>query len=293
LRLDKASSEPVADHIYLAEQVFQEADEFDVVHSHIDYLAFPLLRRMKTPHLTTLHGRLDITNLANLFHEFRDEPLVSISRNQRLPLSSANWLGTVHHGLPENLYRPRLRAGDYLAFLGRVSPEKRLDHAIQIARRAGLPLKIAAKVDTKDQEFFDARIKPHIDGRNIEFIGEIGENQKGDFLGNALALLFPIDWPEPFGLVMIEAMACGTPVIARSRGSVPEIIKHGVNGFLIKDLESAVQAVNDIPQISRKKCREVFEERFTSTRMARNYLTVYEKLIRVAPVPELSADEVQ
>ena len=293
LRLDKDSSEPVADHIYLAEQVFQESDEFDVVHSHIDYLAFPLLRRMRTPHVSTLHGRLDIANLTNLFREFRDEPLVSISRNQRLPLVGVNWMATVHHGLPESLYRPRLHAAGYLAFLGRVSPEKRLDHAIQIARRAGLPLKIAAKVDKKDQEFFDARIKPHIDGRNVEFIGEIGEKQKGDFLGNAIALLFPIDWPEPFGLVMIEAMACGTPVIARSRGSVPEIIRHGVNGFLVKDLEGAVQAIKDVPQISRQKCREVFEERFTSTRMARDYLAVYEQLIRVGPVRELSANEVQ
>lgn len=293
LRLDKSSSEPVADHIYLAERVFQEAEEFDVVHSHIDYLAFPLLRRMKTPHVTTLHGRLDISNLANLFDEFCDEPVISISKNQRLPLLNANWVATVHHGLPLELYRPQFGTGDYLAFLGRVSPEKRLDHAIQIARCAGLPLKIAAKVDNKDQEFFEARIKPHIDGRNIEFIGEIGELEKEDFLGNALALLFPIDWPEPFGLVMIEAMACGTPVIARSRGSVPEIIRHGVNGFLIKDIEGAVQAVKDIEQISRRKCRQEFEKKFNATRMAKDYLAVYEQLIRASPRPFLGADVLQ
>lgn len=290
LRLDKTSSEPVADHIYLAERVFQEAEEFDVVHSHIDYLAFPLLRRMRTPHVSTLHGRLDIANLTNLFDEFRDEPVVSISENQRLPLLNANWVATVHHGLPLHRYQARLGRGDYLAFLGRVSPEKRLDHAIQIARRAGLPLKIAAKVDKKDQEFFEAKIKPHIDGRNIEFIGEIGEVEKQDFLANALALLFPIDWPEPFGLVMIEAMACGTPIIARSRGSVPEIIRHGVNGFLVKDIEGAVQAVKDIEQISRPKCREAFEKRFNATRMAKDYLEVYEQLIRVSPRPLLGAD---
>jgi len=293
LRLDKTSSEPVADHIYLAERVFQEAEEFDVVHSHIDYLAFPLLRRMRTPHVSTLHGRLDIPNLTNLFDEFRDEPVVSISKNQRLPLMNANWVETVHHGLPLHRYQPRLGTGDYLAFLGRVSPEKRLDHAIQSARRAGLPLKIAAKVDTKDQEFFEARIKPHIDGRSVEFIGEIGELEKQDFLANALALLFPIDWPEPFGLVMIEAMACGTPIIARSRGSVPEIIRHGDNGFLVKDIEGAVQAVKDIEQISRRQCREAFEKRFNATRMAKDYLEVYEQLIRVSPKPLLAADVLQ
>ena len=283
LRLSKSCSEPHAEHVYLAERVFQESAQFDLVHSHIDYLAFPLLRRMQTPHVTTLHGRLDIPNLRSLFGEFNDEPVISISNYQRRPLPGASWQGTVYHGLPTDLYRFHDRPGNYLAFLGRVSQEKRLDFAIQIARRSGLLLKIAAKVDKADQKYFDAVIKPLLQQDGIEFIGEIGESEKNDFLGNALALLFPIDWPEPFGLVMIEALACGTPVIARACGSVPEIIEQGVTGFIIDNLEQAISAVERLSSVSRKRCRQSFEERFTATRMATDYTAIYTQLLRTSP----------
>jgi glycosyltransferase involved in cell wall biosynthesis len=279
LRLDKQSVDPVADHVYLAEQVYQECGRYDVVHSHIDYLAYPLLRRMRTANLTTLHGRLDIPNLSNLYREFSDAQVVSISNYQRLPLSWANWLGTVYHGLPEELYTFREAPGRYLAFLGRISPEKRVDTAIEIAKQAGLPIKIAAKVDKVDREYFETLIKPLLDHPGIEYVGEIGEAEKDEFLGNAAALLFPIDWPEPFGLVMIEALACGTPVIARLHGAVPEVLEQGLTGFVIKDIPGAVQAVKRIPRLSRKKCRQVFEERFTATRMAKDYLAIYQRLI--------------
>ncbi|HTV38984.1 MAG TPA: glycosyltransferase family 4 protein [Candidatus Sulfotelmatobacter sp.] len=278
LRLDASSIDPHADHVLLAEKVLQESGEFDIVHSHIDYAAYPLLRRMETPRVTTLHGRLDIPNLQSLYHEFDDEPLISVSNRQRLPLSWANWQATVYHGVPEKLYRLNETPGRYLAFLGRISPEKRVDDAIEIARRARIPLKIAAKVDKTDREYFEMVIKPLLhDG--VEFIGEIGELEKNEFLGNALALLFMIDWPEPFGLAMIESLACGTPVIARSRGSVPEILEHGATGFVIESLDEAERAIRQLGQLSRKHCRKMFEERFSAIRMASNYLTVYEKII--------------
>ena len=281
LRLDASSIDAHADHVLLAEKVLQESGEFDIVHSHIDFAAFPLLRRMETPHITTLHGRLDIPNLQNLYREFDDEPLISISNRQRLPLSWANWQDTVHHGVPEKLYRLNETPGRYLAFLGRISPEKRVDDAIEVARRAGIQLKIAAKVDKADREYFETVIKPLLhDG--VEFIGEIGELEKNDFLGNALALVFMIDWPEPFGLAMIESLACGTPIIARSRGSVPEIIEHGVTGFVVENLDEAGQAIRQLNQLSRKHCRKTFEERFSAIRMAANYLAVYKKLIATA-----------
>jgi len=280
LRLDKDSVEPVADHVYLAERIFQDADEFELIHSHIDYVPMPLLRRMTTPHVTTLHGRQDIPNLRNLYREFNEEPLISISDHQRLPLWWANWQGTVYHGLPEDLYSFRQKPGRYLAFLGRISPEKRVDDAIRIARRAGLPLKIAAKVDKVDRNYFEAEIKPLLQGSDVEFVGEIGEDGKEEFLGEALALLFPIDWPEPFGLVMIEALACGTPVIARRRGSVPEIVEDGETGFVIESIGQAVKAVGEISRLSRKRCRQAFEERFTARRMASDYLAIYEQLVR-------------
>ncbi|MDB6067596.1 MAG: glycosyl transferase [Pedosphaera sp.] len=292
LRLDRSSVDPVMDHVYLAERVFQEAGEFDVVHSHIDYIGFPLWRRMGTPHVTTLHGRLDISNLGNLFHEFSDEPVIAISNHQRLPLPGANWRATVYHGLPENLYTLHERLGTYLAFIGRMSPEKRVDQAIQIARQAGLPLKIAAKIGERDREYFETIIKPLLNGKDIEFVGEIGEAEKDEFLGNAFALLFPIDWPEPFGLVLIEAMACGTPVIACSRGAVPEIIEHGTTGFVTRNIEEAFRALDGIPRLSRRRCRQAFEERFTATRMAGDYVAVYEQLVRARPMPELSAEVV-
>ncbi len=290
LRLDKHSVDPVADHVLLVERVFQDAGEFDIVHSHIGHLGFPLWRRMNAPRLTTLHGRLDIPNLYSLFNEFSDEPVVSISNHQRLPLAEANWLETVYHGLPDDLYEFREEPGDYLAFLGRISPEKRVDRAIEIARRSGLPLKIAAKVDKVDVEYFDTTIRPLLDQPDIEFIGEIGEADKNDFLGHAMALLFPIDWPEPFGLVMIEALACGTPVIAFARGSVPEIIEDGTSGFVVKDVDEAVQALERLPQLSRQECRRMFEARFTATRMALDYVTLYEQLGRGKPLTELSAE---
>jgi glycosyltransferase involved in cell wall biosynthesis len=235
---------------------------------------------MPTPHVTTLHGRLDIPNFRNLFHEFCNEPVISISNNQRLPHPGINWQATVHHGLPESLYSLHEKPGNYLAFVGRVSPEKRLDNAIEIARRSGLPLKVAAKVGEQDREYFERTIKPLLDQDGVAFFGEIGEGDKEEFLGNAFALLFPIDWPEPFGLVVIEAMACGTPVIARNCGSIPEIIEHGTSGFVVNDVEEAVQAVEKIPRLSRKRCRRAFEERFTAARMAGDYLAVYEQLIQ-------------
>lgn len=281
LRLDNSCMDPNADHILLAEKIFQESGEFDIVHSHIDYLAFSLLRRMETPRLTTLHGRLDLPELQNLYREFNDEPVVSISDRQRFPLSWANWQATVYHGVPEKLYTFHEKPGDYLAYIGRIHPEKRVDDAIKIAKRIGLPLKIAAKVDKADHEYFGAVIKPLLhDG--VEFIGEIGELEKNDFLGNALALLFVIDWPEPFGLAMIESLACGTPVIARARGSVPEVINDGITGFIVEDTAEAEKAIHEIPRLKRKNCRKIFEERFSATRMARNYVEVYEQLIRAA-----------
>jgi glycosyltransferase involved in cell wall biosynthesis len=273
----------MADHVFLTEQVFEEAVNFDFIHSHIDYIGFPLFSRMKTPHATTLHGRLDFPGLQNLFHHYSEEPVISISNAQRAPLPQANWQRTVYHGLPESLYTLRETPGRYLAFIGRMSPEKRVDHAIEIARRAGLPLKIAAKIDETNEKFFENSVKPLLNQGDIEFIGEIGEADKNDFLGNALALLFPIDWPEPFGMVMIEALACGTPVIARARGSVPEVIDHGKTGFVIEDLDDAVQAVAAVAQLSRSLCRKVFEERFSATRMATDYLAAYEELIRAQP----------
>jgi len=280
LRLDKYSVDPNADHVLLAEKVFQDSSQFDIIHSHIDYGPFPLWRRLRTAHVTTLHGRLNIPNLQNLYREFINEPVISISDHQRLPLSRINWQATVHHGLPKNQYSFHDKPGKYLAFLGRISPEKCIEDAIEVSRRAGIPLKIAAKVDKVDREYFETIIKPLLHG-GVEFIGEINEREKDIFLGNALALLFMIDWPEPFGLAMIESLACGTPVIARKRGSVPEVIEHGTTGFIVETIDEAQKAILELPQLNRKRCREVFEERFTALCMAQNYEATYEKLIRV------------
>jgi glycosyltransferase involved in cell wall biosynthesis len=290
LRLDPRSIDPVADHVKMMEQVHRAHEDFDVVHSHIDYIGFPYLRRMRTANLTTLHGRLDISNLQPLYDEFVDIPVISISDAQRGPLPKARWRATVYHGLPERLYRLNEAQGAYLAFLGRISPEKRVDTAIHIARRVGMPLKIAAKVDKADTLYFERTIRPLIDGRNVEFIGEIGEKDKGDFLGNALALLFPIEWPEPFGLVMIEAMACGTPVIAFPNGAVPEVMQPGVTGFVVKDVENAAKAVEKVRQLDRKRCREVFETNFTATRMAENYLAAYTRELEETSTSGLPTD---
>lgn len=279
LRLDKSSVDPVADHIYLSEKVFQDAGNFDIIHSHIDYIAYSLLRRIRKPHLTTLHGRLDIPNLASIYQEFCDIPVVSISDYQRLPFHEANWQGTVYHGLPQDLYDYGDGAGEYLAFLGRISPEKRVDIAIEIARCTGMRIKIAAKLDNVDKEYFEQVIKPLMRNDHVDFLGEIGDAEKNDFLGHATALLFPVDWPEPFGLVMIEALACGTPIIARAEGSVPEVVQEGITGYVIKNIKDGCEAVRRIGRISRKRCRKAFEEKFTSRIMAQNYLKVYSELI--------------
>jgi glycosyltransferase involved in cell wall biosynthesis len=260
--------------------VRRRADEFDVLHFHIDYYPFSLFSRQPTPHLTTMHGRLDLPELQPIFSAFNEVPVVSISDNQRMPLQ-ANWLSTVYHGLPENLLTPRsdIKPG-YLAFLGRISPEKRVDTAIRIAEKAGMPIKIAAKLDKADRAYYEEQIKPLMQLPHVEYIGEISESEKPEFLGGAHALLFPIDWPEPFGLVMIEAMACGTPVIAFKRGSVPEVVENGVSGFVVEDELSAVAAVNRLHTLSRDGVRKAFEQRFTSKVMASNYVTVYEELLR-------------
>ncbi len=279
LRLDKNAVDHIAHHILELEMVFQRIHEFDIVHYHIDYLHYPLSRRHNVPHVTTLHGRLDLADLENLYQEFTDMPVISISNAQREPLPHVRWVGTVYHGLPRDLYRFRPDHGKYLAFLGRISPEKRCDRAILIARALGMPLKIAAKVDRVDKEYFDTVIRPLMDSPLIEYIGEIGEGEKDEFLGNAYALLFPIDWPEPFGLVMIEAMACGTPVIAYRRGSVPEVMVDGVTGFVVTTLEEAIEATRNVADLDRRKIREVFEERFTVERMASDYLSIYQRLI--------------
>jgi glycosyltransferase involved in cell wall biosynthesis len=279
LRLDPDCVDPLAHHVLMIEEVFSRAEDFDVIHFHTDYLHFSYSRREKVSAVTTLHGRLDIPDLVPLYREFREVPLVSISDSQRKPLPWVNWVGTVHHGMAVNELALHEKKGEYLAFLGRVSPEKGVHHAIEIAIRAGMPLKIAAKVDRADREYFKEEIKALLDHPLIEFIGEIGNCQKASFLGNAAALLFPIAWPEPFGLVMIESMACGTPVIAYPCGSVPEIILDGVTGFVVPDVASAVSAVKQIDQIDRRVCREHFELNFSSERMAKDYLNIYQQLV--------------
>jgi glycosyltransferase involved in cell wall biosynthesis len=271
--------DPIAHHVRMLEMVHRQVRDFDVVHFHIDYLHFPLATRYPVAALTTLHGRLDIPDLFPLFQEFSNVNVVSISNAQRKPLSWANWRGTVYHGLPIGLYRFQEKPGAYLAFLGRISPEKRVDRAIQIARRTGMQLKIAAKVDAVDREYFEAKIRPLLNDPLIEFIGEIGEAEKNEFLGNALAVLFPIDWPEPFGLVIIEAMACGTPTIAYRNGSVPEILEDKKTGFIVHNLEDAVSAADRVRLLSRHVCRSVFERRFSASRMARDYLAIYKALL--------------
>jgi glycosyltransferase involved in cell wall biosynthesis len=279
LRLDPESVDHVAHHVLMLEMVAARAADFDLVHFHCDYLHYPISRRAVRRHVTTLHGRLDLPDLVPLYREFGDVPVVSISDAQRAPLPHANWRATVHHGLPLDLLRLQPEDGGYLAFLGRLSPEKRGDRAIEIARQAGLPLKVAAKVDDQDRDYFRQEIEPLLGEPGVEYVGEIGEAEKQEFLGGARALLFPIDWPEPFGLVMIEALACGTPVIAYARGSVPEVIEDGVTGFLVDDRGGAVAAVGRLDTLSRRRCREVFEERFSARRMARDYLGVYRGLL--------------
>jgi glycosyltransferase involved in cell wall biosynthesis len=279
LRLDERCVDQMAHHLVMLEHVFARAADFDIVHFHVDYMHFPLSRRDPITHVTTLHGRLDIPDLVPLYQEFREMPVISISNGQREPLPWANWRATVYHGLPADRYRFRAEPGSYLAFLGRISPEKRVDRAIEIAKQVGMPLKIAAKIDQVDKDYFESVISPLLRNSPVEFVGEIGDVEKDEFLGNAYGLLFPIDWPEPFGLVMIEAMACGTPVIAYRGGAVPELVEHGHNGFVVERLEDAVEAVRHLAQLSRKRCREVFEQRFTARRMAHDYVQQFERLI--------------
>jgi glycosyltransferase involved in cell wall biosynthesis len=283
LRLDKHCIDQLSHQVLMLEHVFQRAAEFDIAHFHVDYLHFPLSRREQLKHVTTLHGRLDIPDLVPLYHEFRDMPVVSISNCQRDPLPWANWQATVYHGVPADTYQFRAEPGSYLAFLGRISPEKRVDRAIKIARQVEIPLKIAGKVDRVDKDYFEGVIEPLLRDSLVEFVGEIGDGEKDEFLGHAYALLFPIDWPEPFGLVMIEAMACGTPVIAYRSGAVPEVMEEGHTGFIVEGVEDAVEAVRRVPELSRKRCREIFDQRFTTARMAQDYVHLYERLIRSKP----------
>ncbi len=275
LRFDTDLRDPAAPQMLLLETVFRQADQFDVLHFHLDYWPFSLFSRQRTPFLTTLHGRLDLPEFEPLYSHFPQVPLVSISDSQRRPLPKANFVRTIHHGLPETLLRPVPGKPRHLGFLGRIASDKGPDRAIRIARRAGIPLQMAAKVDRVDETYYREKIRPMLDGRHVELIGEIGDTDKSDFLSACVGVLFPIDWPEPFGLVMIEAMACGTPVIAFNRGSVPEVIEDGVTGFIVENEAQAVEAVARLPELSRTKIRQRFEQRFTAKRMARDYVELY------------------
>jgi glycosyltransferase involved in cell wall biosynthesis len=280
LRLDPSCYDPLAMHVIQLQEVLERRHQFDIVHFHTDYLHFPFTKNQINPNLTTLHGRLDIKELNMIYSKFVDQKVVSISYQQRKPVHHANWLGNIYHGLPEDLYNFDTGRKGYFAFLGRISPEKRPDRAIELAVKAQKPLKVAAKIDRNDLEYYNTEIRHLLEHPLVEFMGEISEQEKNKFLGEAECLLFPIDWPEPFGMVMIEAMACGTPVIAFENGSVREVIDQGVTGYIVHTMEEAYQAVNKIPYISRSKVREVFEKRFGSQRMANDYLELYSKLIR-------------
>jgi glycosyltransferase involved in cell wall biosynthesis len=270
----------LAGQILMLEEVVRHVDEFDILHFHIAQVHFPVVRRLSVPHVTTLHGRLDLPELVPVYSEFCEVPVVSISQAQRTPLPKAGWAGNVYHGLPPDLLPFRPEPGSYLAFLGRISPEKRVDRAIAIAIECGWPIRIAAKVDPADREYFEREIRGLLDHPLVDFIGEISDAQKGEFLGGARALLFPIDWPEPFGLVLIEALACGVPVVAFRGGSVDEIVEPGVTGFIVDNLDDAIAATKETDRIDRATCRAVFERRFSVSRMARDYVRVYEKVIR-------------
>lgn len=280
LRLDASVRDTIPYYMLMLDRVRQREDEFDVLHFHIDQFHFPLFRQISGHTVTTLHGRQDLPDLVPLYVGFDDMPLVSISNDQRRPMPNANFAATVYHGLPLGLHRPIVRPHrDYVAFLGRISPEKRPDRAISIARALGIPLKIAAKVDRADEAYFRTTIEPLLDGPGVEFIGEINEHQKTQFLGEAQALLFPVDWPEPFGLSMIEAMACGTPVLAFRCGSVPEIIEDGLTGAIVDTMEQAIVALPRVIALDRNKVRQRFEQRFSATRMANDYIDVYRDLL--------------
>ena len=278
LRLDPTVRDSVAPLLAMLEGVAQRARDFDIVHLHCDYLGYPVLRRTGVPFLATLHGRLDLPELRSLYRVFSDVPVVSISNSQRGPLPEAGFVATVYHGLPEQLLLPGNGSGGYLAFLGRISPEKAPDRAIRIAAQAGMQLKIAAKIDRVDRDYFKAEIEPLLAQPHVEFIGEIGEHEKAEFLGNAAGLLFPIAWQEPFGLVMIEAMACGTPIIALRNGSVPEVVDDGITGFIVDDEATAASAARQIHLLDRTLIRTIFEQRFTARRMAEDYMRIYQDL---------------
>ncbi len=287
-RLNGACANWLAAHLVMLEQLGRVAHHFDVVHFHVADLHLPLARRLPVAHVTTLHGRLDLPELVPLFQEYDDVPLVSISDAQRAPLPDASWIGTVHHGLPPDLLRFSPAAGGYLAFIGRISPEKRLDRAIEIARAVGWPLRVAAKVDRADVEYFESVIRPLLADPLVEFIGEIDEGAKSTFLGGARALLFPIDWPEPFGLVMIESLACGVPVVAFQRGSVAEVIDDGVTGFIVDSIEDAIAATRRVGTLDRRTCRSVFERRFSVSRMAADYVRLYEEAVGRSKAPRVA-----
>ena len=292
LRLDGAVRDPNALHMMMLERVYQRASDFDFLHFHLDYYPFSLFSRQSTPFVTTLHGRLDLPEHQPVFDTFSTVPVVSISNSQRRPVPQANWVRTVHHGLPARLLEPKPITPSYFAFLGRIAPEKGIDRAIRIAQHCDVPLKVAAKIDKVDQDYFVEQIEPMFKLGNVEFIGEINDKDKPEFLSGAIALLVPIDWPEPFGLVMIEAMACGTPIIAFNRGSVPEIVDDGVTGFVVEDINGAIGAVDRLGHLSREKIRRRFEERFTARRMAQDYLSVYRSLTdAIAPHLRLVADD--
>ena len=279
LRLDAGCRDSLAPHVVMLHDVCAAAAEFDVIHFHLDYLHYPMVRQLGLNAVTTQHGRLDIPQLRAVYDRYADMPVVSISDAQRRPIPDANWLATVHHGLPRDCLPRGDAGGGYLAFLGRISPEKRPDRAIRIARAVGLPLKIAAKIEKCDLNYYEAVVEPLLDGPGVEFIGEIGERDKAQFLGNAHALIFPIEWPEPFGLVMIEAMACGTPVLAFPCGSVPEVVEPGLTGWIVASEAEAVAALRGVENFDRAACRRRFEERFTAERMARDYVEVYRRTL--------------
>jgi glycosyltransferase involved in cell wall biosynthesis len=284
----RLAGEYVSRHVYISimmEELFRRRSDFDIAHIHIDYVHLPMFRRGELPTVTTLHGRQDFAGIDLLYREFSEMPLVSISTSQRAPLPIARWAATVYHGLPRKIYSYSPEGGKYLAFLGRVSEEKGIAAAIEIAKRVGMKLKIAAKVDVDNEQYFRDHVVHLLNHPLIEFIGEIGEDKKSDFLGGATALLFPIAWPEPFGLVLIESMACGTPVIAFRAGSVPEIIEDGENGFIVSTIDEACAALGRVNELSRARCRHVFEKRFTARTMAKNYVRVYEDIIEFRSTP--------
>jgi glycosyltransferase involved in cell wall biosynthesis len=278
LRLDGSVRDPNALHVLMLEHVRRQADAFDFMHFHLDYYPFSLFSRQTVPFVTTLHGRLDLPEHQPVFTSFSSVPVVSISDSQRRPVPQAGWVRTIHHGLPQQLLTPLPVKRQYFAFLGRIAPEKGVDRAISISRQCGVPLRIAAKVDKQDREYFDEVIRPLLDGPGTQYVGEITDTEKSEFLSSAIALLAPIDWPEPFGLVMIEAMACGTPVIAFNRGSVPEVVDDGLTGFIVEDEKSAIGAFDRLWQLSHQNIRRQFEKRFTARRMAQEYLAVYRSL---------------